>query len=85
VTATFTSASVVGPGPAAPPESATTNGGQGISAGQFAEILRAIRAGFTYANVHSLKFPGGEVRGQLGRQHGRGDRNERGDHSGHHD
>ena len=39
--------------------------GQGIAAAQFTEILAAIRAGVAYVNVHSLKFPGGEIRGQL--------------------
>lgn len=39
--------------------------GQGISAGQWAELIKAIRAGVTYANVHSTKYPGGEIRGQL--------------------
>lgn len=40
--------------------------GQGISAGQFDELIRAIRAGKTYANVHSLPtFGGGEIRGQI--------------------
>jgi hypothetical protein len=38
---------------------------QGIAAGEFAEVLRAIRAGSVYANVHSSVFPGGEIRGQL--------------------
>lgn len=50
----FTAADVVGPS------------GQGLSAGEFEELLRAIRAGTAYANVHSTLFPGGEVRGQLG-------------------
>jgi hypothetical protein len=38
---------------------------QGIEPGEFDELVRAIRAGVTYANVHSGKFPGGEIRGQL--------------------
>jgi hypothetical protein len=42
---------------------------QGIAAGEFGEIVAAIRAGFTYANVHTTAFPGGEVRAQLGHQH----------------
>lgn len=38
---------------------------QGIAAGELDEVLRAIRRGVTYANVHSNKFPGGEIRGQI--------------------
>ena len=38
---------------------------QGIAPGEFDELVRAIRAGVTYANVHSSKFPGGEIRGQI--------------------
>ena len=39
---------------------------QGISFGDFAEVLRAIRRGVTYANVHSTpNHPGGEIRGQI--------------------
>jgi hypothetical protein len=43
--------------------------GQGINPGEFAELLRAIRAGATYANVHSTKYPGGEIRAQIERGH----------------
>ena len=39
--------------------------GQGIEAGNLAEILAAMRAGRAYANVHSSKWPGGEIRAQL--------------------
>ena len=39
--------------------------GQGIAPGEFAEILAALRAGHAYANVHSSKFGGGEVRAQI--------------------
>jgi hypothetical protein len=38
---------------------------QGIDAGEFSELVAAIRADKPYVNVHSSKFPGGEVRGQL--------------------
>lgn len=48
---------------------------QGIAAGEFAELLAAIRAGKTYANVHTTMFPGGEIRAQLGKNRGeKGDR-----------
>lgn len=38
---------------------------QGIAAGEFAELIRAIRAGITYVNVHSTLYPAGEARAQL--------------------
>jgi hypothetical protein len=44
---------------------------QGIAPGEFDELVRAIRAGVTYANVHTTQFPGGEIRGQI--DGGRGD------------
>ena len=46
--------------------------GQGIAAGEFAELIAAIRAGVAYVNVHSTTFPGGEIRGQLRGGFGRG-------------
>ena len=39
--------------------------GQLIAPGEFDEFVRAIRAGVTYANVHSTLLPGGEIRGQI--------------------
>ena len=53
ISGTITAADVVGPA------------GQGVAAGEFDELVRAIRRGVAYANVHSTKFPGGEVRSQL--------------------
>jgi hypothetical protein len=55
VTGTIVPADVIGP----------TD--QGIAAGEFAELLRAMRNGATYANVHTEMFPGGEIRGNIRR------------------
>ena len=38
---------------------------QGINAGEFDELVRAIRAGATYANVQSTLHTPGEIRGQI--------------------
>lgn len=54
---TFTTADVVGPT------------AQGIAPGEIAELIAAIRAGKTYVNVHTNKHGGGEIRGQVGRDH----------------
>ena len=61
VTGTITAANVIGPA------------GQGIAAGEFAELIRALRAGVTYANVHSTTWGGGEIRGQINDRHERDD------------
>ena len=53
VSRTVTGADIVGPS------------GQGLTAGEFAELLRAIDKNVTYANVHSSKHTGGEIRGQI--------------------
>ena len=46
---------------------------QGINAGDFDKVVRAIRAGAAYANVHSTLYTPGEIRGQIqkggGHQH----------------
>lgn len=54
ITGTLTAAQVIGPVP------------QGILAGEMAELIDAIDADTTYVNVHSTKYPGGEIRSQLG-------------------
>ena len=39
--------------------------GQGLAAGEFAELVAAIRAGAMYVNVHTTGRPTGEIRAQL--------------------
>lgn len=55
---------------------------QGIAPGEFAEVLRALRAGALYVNVHTSKFGSGEIRGQI--DHGfrwfRAKHKDKGDH-----
>lgn len=53
VTGTITADNIVGPT------------GQGIAPGEFAEAVRAILAGATYTNVHTIARPGGEIRGKI--------------------
>ena len=61
---TITAADVVGP--TAP----------GFAVGDITPVIAALRAGVTYANMHTAKFPAGEVRGQVlrgGHGHGHDD------------
>ena len=53
VTGTIAVAGVVGPA------------AQGITAGDFADVARAIRTGNSYANMHNANFPAGEIRGRV--------------------
>lgn len=54
VTGTITAADILNPSP-----------DQGITPGDFATALRIIEAGEAYANVHTTRFPAGEIRGQV--------------------
>jgi hypothetical protein len=53
VSGTITPADIIGPS------------AQGIAAGEFAELISAIRAGISYVNVHSTLYPVGEMRAQF--------------------
>jgi len=55
ITGTIVAADVVGPA------------AQGIKAGDLAAVMRAIRGGAAYANMHTGNFTGGEIRGQIHR------------------
>jgi CHRD domain-containing protein len=39
--------------------------GQGIAPGEFSELVRAMKGGLTYSNVHTQTFGSGEIRGQI--------------------
>lgn len=39
--------------------------GQNITPGDFAEVLRILRSGDGYVDVHTVRFPAGEIRGQV--------------------
>lgn len=67
ITGTITAADV---SPNIPSTLAARN--QGLETGEFDELLEAVRAGKTYVNVHSSKFPGGEIRSQIEHDQGHG-------------
>jgi len=56
ITGTITEANVTGPA------------GQGINPGDLTSALEAVRDGNAYANMHTMKFPAGEIRGQVERK-----------------
>ena len=45
---------------------------QGLNTGEIDELIKAIRAGATYVNVHSTTWPGGEIRSQIDGNSGHG-------------
>ena len=46
--------------------------GQGIEPGSFGEILKAMRSGVAYVNIHTTAYPSGEIRGQINDTKGHG-------------
>ena len=58
ITGTITAANVTGPT------------GQGIAVGDLDSALEAVRDGLSYANMHTVNFGGGEIRGPV--RHGGG-------------
>ena len=59
ITGTIIAANVTGPA------------AQGIAAGDLDSALEAVRAGLSYANMHTANFGGGEIRGQVHPGNGR--------------
>ena len=53
MTGTITAAGVVGPA------------AQNITAGDFAGVVAALASNTAYGNIHTQKFPAGEIRGQV--------------------
>jgi len=49
---------------------------QNIPAGTFDALIAALVSDTTYANVHTTKFPAGEIRGQVQRGKGNGDKDQ---------
>ena len=57
VTGTIMAAGVVGPA------------AQGVTPGNFDAVVEALDSSTAYANIHTTKFPAGEIRGQIRRHH----------------
>src|SRR4029453_6629876 len=53
VTGTVNASNIIGPS------------GQGVSPGEFEEAIAAMRTGAAYANVHTVVYAPGEIRGQI--------------------
>jgi hypothetical protein len=53
VTGTVSASDIIGPS------------GQGVAPGEFEEAIAAMRDGAAYANVHTMVYPSGEIRGQI--------------------
>jgi hypothetical protein len=62
ITGTIVAANVTGPA------------AQGIDPGDLTSALEAVDEGNSYANMHTTKFPGGEIRGQVRRGNKHGDK-----------
>jgi hypothetical protein len=69
--------------PACPTPSGTVTGmwtaasvvlnAQNVTPGDFDALVEALETDTAYANVHTMKWPGGEIRGQMGRSRGDGE------------
>ena len=64
ITGTTTAADII-------PLSAAPND-QALNLHDFAAFLNALKNGAGYANMHTTRFPGGEIRGQIKVRHGEG-------------
>ena len=53
ITGTLSAADVIGPA------------SQGVTAGNFQAVVDALESDTAYANIHTTKFPAGEIRGQI--------------------